>query len=221
MFKKVLLVDDLTSINEGVVATLQNLGITDYSQVLYCDDAHLKIKRAFKDKVPYDLLITDLFFKPDYREQRLISGEDLVTALKKEFPKLKVIVYSVDDRLQMVRNLVHKSGADAFVCKGRQGLMELEEAIQSVFNDNLYLSPQIAKALTNKQDLEITDYDMELLRLLSFGHSKYYISDFFKEKGISPNSVSSIEKRQNRLLVKFKATNAIHLISIVKDLGVI
>jgi ribosome-associated translation inhibitor RaiA len=43
----------------------------------------------------------------------------------------------------------------------------------------------------------------------------------FLQLNIKPNSKSSIEKRVARLKDLFKANNNIHLIAIVKDLGII
>ena len=66
-----------------------------------------------------------------------------------------------------------------------------------------------------------TDYDIELLKLLSIGLSQDEISSNFKQKNISPNSLSSIEKKINKLKLYFNAQNAIHLVSITKDTGLI
>ena len=41
MFKKVLIAEDLDSINGGLKATLGTLGIDDITHVKYCDDAIL------------------------------------------------------------------------------------------------------------------------------------------------------------------------------------
>jgi DNA-binding NarL/FixJ family response regulator len=219
MFKKVLISDDLDSINHGVMAISKSLGIDEIVQVQYCDDAFLKLKKGAMDGVPFDLLITDLSFKVDHRSQKYPTGDALIKAVKAEFPQLKVIVYSVEDRLQRVRTIMQQSLADAFVCKGRNGLAELTRALQSLTENQTYLSPQIAQALSNKADLEIDDYDIELIQLLSNGMSQDEISGYFKSKNITPSSLSSIEKRLNKLRIQFKANNAIHLVSIVKDLG--
>ena len=221
MFKKVLISDDLGSINKGVLSVLENLEIKSIQQVQYCDDAYLKIKRAILDDAPYDLLITDLSFVKDHREQKYPSGEDLIIALKKEYPELKIIVYSVEDRLQKVRLLITKYQTNGYVCKGRRGLLELEKAIHAVSNNDNYLSPQVQQALSTKTNLEIDDYDIELLKLLSNGLSQDEISIHLKNNNISPSSLSSVEKRLNKLRVQFKANNAIHLVAIVKDLGLI
>lgn len=221
MFIKVLVSDDLGSINQGVLSVLDNLGVTNVQQVQYCDDAYLKIKRAILDKAPYDLLITDLSFKKDHREQKYVSGEDLIKALKEEHPELKIIAYSVEDRLQKVRLLMNTYNTDAYVCKGRRGLKELEKAISLVYNNQQYLSPQVEQAISNKTNLEISEYDIELIKLLSQGLLQEDISLYLKNNNISPNSLSTVEKRLNKLRIQFKANNAIHLVAIVKDLGLI
>ena len=76
-------------------------------------------------------------------------------------------------------------------------------------------------ALRENQDLEIEDYDIKLIELLSLGMSQEQISNHFQENKISPASLSSIEKRINRLRIQFKARNVVHLVSISKDLGFI
>jgi len=221
MFKKVLVSDDLGCTNEGVLTLLKKLKIKHAEQVLYCDDACLKIKRAQLDNDPFDLFITDLSFVKDHREQKFNSGEDLIIALKKEYPQLKIIVYTVDDRLQKVRLLMNEYKTNGYVCKGRQSLSDLENAIHTVYKNGIYVSQHVIQALGPKSDLEIDDYDIRLIKLLSNGLSQEEISMHFKNENRSPNSLSSIEKRLNKLRIQFKANNAIHLVAIVKDLGLI
>ena len=84
-----------------------------------------------------------------------------------------------------------------------------------------YLLPQVELALSPKTDLEIYDYDIQLLSLLSKGLSQEEISHSLKAREISPNSLSTIEKRLNKLRIQFKANNAIHLVATAKDLGLI
>ncbi|WP_316931858.1 DNA-binding response regulator [Psychroserpens damuponensis] len=213
--------DDLGSINQGVLTVLESMRAKTVQQVQYCDDAYLKIKKGYLDQTPYDLLITDLSFVKDYREQNFRSGEELVIALKQEYPELKIIIYSVEDRLQKVRLLMNDHKANAYVCKGRRGLIELGKAIEAVHNEDIFVSPQVAAALSKKTSLEIDDFDINLLKLLSNGLSQDEISVSLKNNNISPSSLSSIEKKLNKLRIQFKANNAIHLVAIVKDLGLI
>ena len=78
MFNKVLIAEDLDSISIASIKALEELSIMEIHHSKYCDDAFLKIKKALHDKVPYELLISDLSFKPDHRELRLASGEELI-----------------------------------------------------------------------------------------------------------------------------------------------
>ncbi|MFT6935668.1 MAG: DNA-binding NarL/FixJ family response regulator, partial [Maribacter sp.] len=186
MFKKVLIAEDMEDINKGVHTLLTELGIAHIQQVQYCDDAYLKIKRGVLDNDPFELLITDLSFKADYRSQTYPSGEALVEKIKSEFPKLKIIVYSVEDRLQPVRNLFNKHHIHGYVCKSRSGLKNLTKAIQAAFENTTFLSPEVSNAFNSYNDLEIDDYDISLLDHLSNGLSQEEISDLYKEQHISP-----------------------------------
>lgn len=221
MFTKVLIVDDHDDINKSVLDILKSFGISNIKNAQYCDDAFLKIKKADYDKAPFDLLITDLSFKKDHRDCKITSGEDLIATLRKDYKDLPIIVYSMKDQLQKVRQLINHFKVNAYVCKDRKGSIELAKAIEAVSKNKQYLSSQIAGALSPKIDLEITDYDIQLAKQLSLGLDQKSISRYFNDQNISPSSVSSIEKQLNKLRDKFKADNAIHLVSKMKDLGLI
>lgn len=221
MFKKVLVSEDLGSISNGIVTTLEALQIDNFHQVQYCDDAYLKIKKAIRSEQPFDLLITDLSFIADHREQKYASGEILIKALKQEHPTLKIIAYSIEDRPQKVRTVMLECQADAYVCKGRNGLKQLEEAIFKVYNNESYLSPQISNVLRKSATPEIDDFDIEMMKLLANGLSQDEISQNLKSRNVNPNSLSAIEKRILKLRTNFSAKNATQLISIAKDLGLI
>jgi len=223
MFKKVLIVDDHASANIGVLEVLDGLKIekTNIQKSQYCDEAYLKIKRAILDQVPFDLVITDLQFKKDHREEKLTSGEDLIAVLRKDYPELPIIVFSGITLLQKVRLLFNNYKINAYVCKGRYASRELTNAIEKVYNKQMFLSEDVKQALSPKNDLEITDFDIELAKQLSLGKVQSQISEYFKTNKIIPSSVSSIEKRLNKLRIQFKADNATHLVAKMKDLGLI
>ncbi len=211
----------MDSISNGVATVLEALQITTFQKVQYCDDAYIKIKKAAQDQAPFDLLITDLSFKADHRTQKYPSGEILVKALKQEHPNLKTIVYSVEDRPAKIRTVLTECKTEAYVCKGRNGLKDLTEAIHAVYNGQRYISPQLVNTYKQSPPSEIDDYDIELMKLLANGLSQEEMSIHFKNNDIKPSSISSIEKRIVKLRNHFNANNSIQLISIVKDLGII
>lgn len=224
MFSKVIIAEDLDSINLAVVEALKNFKINDVAYAKYCDDALLKIKRALQDKTPYELLITDLSFKEDYRkeEQKLDSGEQLIEAVKALQPHIKIIVFSIEDKPYRIKSLFEKHNINAFVMKGRNSIPELKQAIEAVFqSEEKYISPDIAYMLQDKTVNEIDNYDLELIKHLSLGVTQEEMEAKLKELGITPNSKSTIEKRINRLKIYFKANNTVHLIAIAKDLGLV
>lgn len=222
MFKKILIVEDIDIIGFGIAQMLKqrNSG-TKVIQSLYCDDAYLKFLRAEKDKAPFNLVITDLSFKKDYRNSTITSGISLVKKLKDKNADVKTIVYSVEDRSSKIKKLYNGQLIDAYVLKGRNGLRNLTAAIEAVWANNTYLCPE-SRAYINKRDVfEINDYDIRLLTHLSYGQTQENIATYFKEKGISPSGVSSIEKRLNRLKLQLDAKNTIQLVANAKDLGLI
>lgn len=222
MFKKVLVAEDFDSISITVGQALRELSVSEIHHAKYCDDAFLKIIRALKDDVPYDLLVSDLSFKTDHRENKLNSGEELIAAVKKVQPDIKTIVFSIEDKSFRVKSLFNNLGIDAFVSKGRNSIPELKKAITGIFNDKkITPSVGLSQALRSKSLIEIETYDIEILKLLSKGHTLGEISNEFKTINISPNGSSSLEKRINRLKIYFKANNNVHLIAIAKDLGLV
>lgn len=221
MFVKVLVAEDMDDISKGIVTTLQELGIPEIHQVQYCDDALLKIKKADLDAAPYDLLITDLSFNLDHRSQKIASGDVLASVVRKEHPAMKIIMYSIEDRAQKIRHLITHLGVNAYVSKGRHGLKDLSQSVECVFENKQFLSEQIRHTLRPQQDFEVQEYDLILLEKLSHGKSQDEISKELKKEGVSPSSLSTIEKRLNKLKIEFKAKNAIHLVAKAKDLGLI
>jgi DNA-binding NarL/FixJ family response regulator len=216
MFKKILVAEDLKGINEGILSFLtENLEIEKLELVQYCDDAYLKYKKAILDEEPYDLLITDLSFEGDHREQKLASGDELATKIREIDTDIKIIAYSVEKKFSKIKKLINTVGLNGYVSKGRTGLDELVTCVKEVYRGNTYLSPEVRPALTKKNITELSDFDIEILKHLANGHIQKDISRLMF------TSTSSVEKRLNALKIVFRAKNATHLVSIIKDLGLI
>jgi two-component system capsular synthesis response regulator RcsB len=222
MFKKVIVAEDFDSINLGIEQALKDLDIENIQYSKYCDDAFLKIRKGIHDNEPYDLLISDLSFKADYREAKIANGDELIQKVREEQSNIKIIAYSVEDKSYRIKSLFENSGIDGFVLKGRNSIEELKKAINLVATSNQkYISTEIASVLQEKQNYEIDDLDIQIMKQLSLGIPQDEITEAFKKLGIKPNSKSTIEKRIAKLKDFFKASNTIHLVSITKDMGII
>lgn len=221
MFKKVLAAEDIDNIKLGVSSIFKELKIPHITHCEYCDDAYLTFKKAHTSNAPYDLLITDLSFKESQRLEKLTSGEELFKAIKVEDPSIKVIVYSMEDHPQRFTVLWQSGLIDGYVCKDRRGLENLREAIKEVYNGHSYISQPLADTVKQKNLVELTNYDIELLTLLSKGATHEDLEILFKNKGLRPYSRSSIERRLRELKEDFGAKTTVHLITVLSELRLI
>ena len=222
MFQKVLIAEDMDFINSGIKSELNKLSIGQIDYVQYCDEALLKLKKARLDNTPYDLLISDLSFEKDGITQKITSGDQLVKEVRKEFPDLKIVVFSIEDKTYTIQTLFNEHKINGYVWKSRDGLRELKQALKKIYNsERIYISRHCANAISTSEAIEIIDYDIFLIECLSKGYLQEQISEELKHKEWTPTSVSSIEKRLKFLREHFNATNPAHLVSIAKDLGLV
>lgn len=221
MFKKVLVAEDIDSINLAVAAVLQDLEIDQVEHAEYCDKAWLLAQKAIHEKNPFQLLICDLSFKKDYHTEKISSGKELIDRLKQVDPNLKVLVNTIEDHPHTVRSLWDSGKIDGYVCKDRQGMRDLQAAILALNNGQQYNSASIAAILKKDNVLSLGDWEMELLNAIATGLTQEEIQEDFKNRNIIPSSKSSIEKRLKELREEFGANTTPHLIGILKDLKLI
>lgn len=219
MFRKVLVVEDIDSINIGLTSTLKASFDFSIDHSKYCDNAYLKLKKALQEEDPYDLLITDLSFKGQPGKASIASGDELLKQAKALQPTLFTIIYSVEDRPHKLREYLEELDVNGYVLKGRESSLQMIEAIKTIGHNGTYISPELSQALKQVPSLEIDQYDLMLLQELANGYSQQEISERLAKQGISPSSLSSIEKRINRLKDYFMARNIPHLIALAKDMG--
>ena len=222
MFRKILIAEDRDIMNAGVSQALAQLPKAECIHARYCDEAYLKIRVAISAGEPFDVLISDLSFIPDGKDHTLTSGEELIAAVKKIQPEIKVIVFSIEERAFRVKSLFENLHISGYVSKGRHGIAELKAAITAVYESGeKFLSAELAHVRNDKSINEIDNYDIELLKLLAKGMTQDQISAQFKESGIGPNSVSTVEKRINKLKINFRANNSIQIVVKAIELGIL
>ncbi|WP_396635414.1 DUF5932 domain-containing protein [Maribacter sp. R77961] len=222
MFKKVLVVEDLDTVGYGISMMLQqDLNVKEVVLTQYCDDAYLKFQSALKNNSPFELLITDLSFQKDHRPSNIKSGKALIEKVRENNQDIPIVICSVEEKPDMIKRFIRKNEISAYVLKGRYGLKDLREAVISVFKGKQFLSHKIAQLSKGSNIFEIEDYDVSLLRYLSNGLTQDQISDLFNTKGVSPSSLSSIEKRLNKLKDILQANNNVQLVANAKDIGLI
>lgn len=220
-FRKVLLAEGMGSSNLGLAKTLSDAFSFKIDQTQYGDKALLMVKKALMDSEPYDLLIADLPMNNPRHHTQPPDGEALIREVHALQPGLKCIIYSPEDRPFRIREYLENPNINAYVLKGWDSPFQMVEAIEALQEVGCYLSPEVSERLKASSGLEVDAYDLLLLKSLSEGYSQREISKQFKKDHISPHSLSSIEKRINRLKDALSARNIPNLIALAKDMGLI
>lgn len=221
MFKKILIAEDHESINLSVQKTLEDLNIPNVDYVYYCDDALAKIQKSIRENEPYDLLITDLYYEEDHREQNIKDGKELIQKVKKIQPSLKVIVFSAEHKSGIIDSLFKEYHINGYVRKARNDSKELKKSIASVYINENYLSLDLKQEVKKLNHYEFSAYEITLVSLLSKGVLQKNIPDLLQEKDIRPYSLSSVEKKLNSLKEDLQVTSNEQLVAFCKDLGII
>ena len=144
-----------------------------------------------------------------------------VKSMLKEFPKIKVIIYSNLSEQIYAPNAI-KAGVSGFVHKTEK-LGDLAEAIIKVQQGKIIMNETVKKnlALIAKQSKserlyrKLSNREVEVLRYLSDGKKNHEIADILKlnEKTISTYKL--------RLLTKLNVTNLVDLVNKAKTLEIV
>lgn len=213
MFNKILIAEDFQDTNKGIVTALETrLDIDVIQEELYCDKAFSRFKIAYDKGERFQLLVTDLTFEESHITRSLTSGHELISAIKEVDKEIKVIVNSMIDNPLEINHLFTEQKINGYVCKGRNSLNELIDAIQEVYQNRTFVSPQLNLNTANVV-FEMDKYDLMILKDLADGYTKREISKKFKKQKVSPNSESTIDKKVSRLFDEFGAKNTHHLIA--------
>lgn len=147
------------------------------------------------------------------------NGMDATERITNTLAKTRVIGLSLHEDVAIVKRLMAK-GARGYLSKNC-GKQELTEAIQKVYNGELYFSEEIRAKLfseimdADKKDpkIELTMKEIDVVKLISKGlTSKEIATDLF----ISPRTV---ETHRHNILKKLKLQNAAQIGSWARENG--
>lgn len=154
--------------------------------------------RQLSERPDLDLLITEMAL-PGSRGR---DGVHLLEWLQRNYPQLKVLVYSVSGAPLMARASL-KCGASAYVCK-RSPLSVLDEAVTRIRQGLTYTDPTLRPQRHTGQPLSPTEIDI-LLRL-SHGATVGEIAER------TSRSVSTISTHKRNAMRKLGVTNDAQLV---------
>ena len=166
MAQRILLVDDHRLVRAGIRALLEKM--SNVEVVAEGDDG----RQAFElvDRHRPDILLIDIAM-PN------LNGLDAVDRIKKDWPETKVIVLSMHANEEYVVRAL-RSDVSGYLIKDA-AMDELERAIQTIAEGEVYLSPRISKRvirdyLAGINDVrgpleQLTHRQREILQLIAEG----------------------------------------------------
>jgi len=220
-FNRILIVEDQDMANLSLRITLEGLGMPFPVHRYHTSHAILLLKKALTEKEPFDLLVTDLYFEDEGTAKQLPDGIELIREAKVLQPELRVLVFSTESKIAVIRRLYEELGIDGFVRKARGDAKELKNALEQLAQNRRYY-PRDYRSLSAKGNQhEFTDRDKAIVRLLNEGFSQQEIADWLESNEMPPFGLSSVEKRLKVMRTAMSFNKNQQLIGFCKDLGMI
>lgn len=127
---RVIITDDHKIYREAAATVLRTCRHLDV--VGFCEDGEAAVKMAAELKP--DLIVMDIHLDQ-------MNGLEATSRIKTEREETRVIIYSIDDSIQM-QQLAKKSGADGFISKAYP-VTEFCNAVRSVLEGNTWFQHEI------------------------------------------------------------------------------
>ena len=184
---RVLLADDHALVRAGFRALLSTLpGVKVVAEAATGNEALALARRH-----PVDIALLDIGMPG-------LSGLDALTEMRREFPKVRVIILSMHVNEDYLRRAL-RDGAAGYVLKDAT-VAELDTAIRAASRNVRYVSPGIAQVLTEAPTTapaapagselleQLTRRHREILTLIAEGNTNKEIA---AKLGISPKTVDA------------------------------
>lgn len=142
-----------------------------------------------------DILLLDINMPP-------FNGRDLIPRLKTEFPKMKIMILTMYQPMDIGLDIKNFEG-DAYVLK-ISGKQILEEAFSHLINQQNYIDPNIiipsANAVISKQKIKLTKREIEIVRLIVSGKTTKEIAQelYLSELTIKTHRKNISEKMDSK-----------------------
>ena len=167
----------------------------------------------FLNKNRVDIILTEI-------DLPKLNGITALRRLKKEYPQVKVIMFSAQPEEVYAINTI-KAGASGYLTK-TANIITLKEAIMKVQDGGIYLSNDLAQRLALGKRVskggsyykKLSTREIEVLKLISTGRKNKEIA---QELSINEKTVSTYKAR---LMKKLNVSNLVDLISRAKLLEV-
>lgn len=202
---QIAIADDHKVVRDSICFCIKLLASKKYEVVINVEDGQKLFEELKRKKA--EVLFLDL-------QMPNINGEATCTELKKEFPGLKVIIFTSHRGWAEADQLI-RAGARGFITKD-YGHEQLFEAVEEVMKGKIYLrNPDINyyENVPEKKKLRLIKREKHIIKLLSKGLRTADIAD---ELGLSKRTV---EGTKTNLFKKTDTRNSAELINYVRAVG--
>ena len=210
MSTRVLIVDDHAVVRSGLKLVLESEeGIEPVGEAGSARDAIFEARSTKPDVILLDVVMPDQ------------SGIEVIPTLLKENPEAKVLVLSMQDDPQYVRE-AFAAGASGYVLKEAADT-EVVTAVREVAGGGRYVHPELGARLVAAESEErrladedpLSEREGEVLRLLALGHTNQEIA---KQLFIS---VRTAETHRAHIMQKLRLSNRAELVRYALDRGLL
>ncbi|MBY5993044.1 response regulator [Ferrimonas balearica] len=137
-----------------------------------------------------DLVLLDLNMRP-------LSGLDTLTAIRRDFPQLKVVMFTVSDHPRDVQSVLN-AGADGYLVKDSEP-EELVEGLARVLAGASVITPRLEAALAEAEAgwaAQLTPRERQIAELIAEGKSNKAIGEaLFISEGTAKVHVKNLMRK--------------------------
>ena len=205
---RLLIVDDHQIILDGITSLFSGL---DDIRVVHTANNGKEALDTLK-VLTADVVLMDI-------DMPVMNGLDAAREIKKGLNPPKIIILSMHSESGMVKNLI-ELGVDGYLIKN-SGKEEMISAIRKVYKGHKVFAPAVTLSLignstSNKQklDINLTDREIEILKLISDGFSNKEIGEklFISHRTVDTHRTNMMKKLEvNNIagLISFAIRNKI------------
>ena len=210
MSTRVLIVDDHAVVRSGLKLVLESEeGIEPVGEAGSARDAVFEARSTKPDVILLDVVMPDQ------------SGIEVIPTLLKENPEAKVLVLSMQDDPQYVRE-AFAAGASGYVLKEAAD-REVVAAVREVAAGGRYVHPELGARLVTAESEErrraeedpLSERESDVLRLLALGHTNQEIA---KQLFIS---IRTAETHRSHIMQKLRLSSRAELVRYALERGLL
>ena len=200
---RIMLVDDHSVLRKGVDLVLNTEpDMTVVAEAGSGEDAVLLFRQETPDVTLMDLKMNGL------------SGIDAVAAIRAEFPAARILILSTYDRDDDIYRSI-RAGAMGYLVKDAPA-EEIIAAIRAVHLGAKHFSPPIVAKLTERMTKpDLSQREMEVLRLMSTGQSNKEIAE------ILCVALGTVKYHINNILSKLDAEDRVQAVLVAHRSGLV